>query len=140
MFPALAILYLAHHCAGGHDGQALLLRRKRGASTRTRPRSHKEKKAWRAAARTKCGQGAARRDAACCSAVATTTAANNKRTKRTAIAIGLAAKLAVLGTFPDLNNAKSVIAVTVGGIYGDAADGCLLFDCRLLGHWYHALP
>ena len=23
MFPALAILYLAHHCAGGHDGQAL---------------------------------------------------------------------------------------------------------------------
>ncbi len=32
----------------------------------------------------------------------------------------LAAHLAVLGTFPDLNRAKSVIAVTVGGIYGDA--------------------
>ena len=32
----------------------------------------------------------------------------------------LAAHLAVLGTFPDENRAKAVIAVTVGGFFGDA--------------------
>jgi hypothetical protein len=56
----------------------------------------------------------------------------------------LAAHLAVLGTFPDLNRAKAVITVTVGGIYGDAcwrsreADGMAL-AFRLLSQGAQAL-
>ena len=56
----------------------------------------------------------------------------------------LAAQTAVLGTFPDLNNAKAVIAVTVGGIFGDAcwrsreAEG-LALAFRLLSEGAEAL-